>query len=371
MKKYKKLLYLNYTPSPYRVDFFNEFSKFCDLTVLYYFDQFEDRTWSIKDKEHHYKWHILFPKNKYSISGFRNLVKFLTSRNFDIIIVGGYALPAEIFSIFVLKLLGKKFVLNTDGGFINTSCYKNFAKKILIRSASWWLSSGKNATQTLAYYGAKQDRIFEYHFSSVFANEIAQEKLSEAQKKLLRDSLNIPEYKVVIISIGQYISRKGFEYLMDAIQIINNHNIIVYAIGEGPLRNHYSEKIKRLNLNDSIFLNGQMSKDKILGYCKSADMFILPSLEDIWGLVINEAIACGLPVITTERVGAAYNLVKSGENGFIIPPKNSGILAEKINEILLDGKLNLFSKKSLEIAQAYTIEQMALDHAHIIDQISE
>ena len=50
-----------------------------------------------------------------------------------------------------------------------------------------------------------------------------------------------------------------------------------------------------------------------------SDVFVLPSFEETWGLVVNEAMACGLPVITTDRVGAAVDLVREGENGFVVP----------------------------------------------------
>jgi len=70
-----------------------------------------------------------------------------------------------------------------------------------------------------------------------------------------------------------------------------------------------------------------------------ADLFVLPSLEEVWGLVLNEAMAAGLPIITTERVGGARDLVKDEENGYLVKSGNIDELSERIGKIILDTSL--------------------------------
>ena len=98
----------------------------------------------------------------------------------------------------------------------------------------------------------------------------------------------------------------------------------------------------------------------------SADLFVLPTREDIWGLVINEAMSNGLPIISTNRCIAGLELVKDGENGFIVPVDDVDALSQKIETILSNEQiLETMGKKSLEKIKDYTFEQMAKRHMEI------
>ena len=92
--------------------------------------------------------------------------------------------------------------------------------------------------------------------------------------------------------------------------------------------------------------------------------------EDVWGLVINEAMAMGLPIITTNMCGAGLELVRKNENGFIIPVNDAEALVEKIR-FFMDHpeKMEKFGKRSLEIISDYTIERMASRHIEILQEI--
>jgi len=95
-------------------------------------------------------------------------------------------------------------------------------------------------------------------------------------------------------------------------------------------------------------------------------VFVLPTREDIWGLVINEAMAYGLPVITTDRCVAGLELVEDGVNGFIVPVKDVKLLAEKMNE-LLAADTAAMGAVSLDKVREYTIEGMVRAHKDIFE----
>jgi glycosyltransferase involved in cell wall biosynthesis len=80
-----------------------------------------------------------------------------------------------------------------------------------------------------------------------------------------------------------------------------------------------------------------------------ADIFVLPTLEDVWGFVINEAMACGLPVISTENSQAAIEMIRSGENGFVVSKLDEEELYSAMKKLLNSGKLQSMGKKSIEI----------------------
>ena len=99
----------------------------------------------------------------------------------------------------------------------------------------------------------------------------------------------------------------------------------------------------------------------------SADVFVLPTREDIWGLVIEEAMACGLPIISTEQCAAALELVKNGRNGYIIPVENVERLTESILSILSNKeRIEAWGMDSIKRIQLYTIEEMVKRHLTVL-----
>ena len=216
------------------------------------------------------------------------------------------------------------------------------------------------------HYGAKEENIFTYPFTSIKKQDILNHIIDEEDKLNLRTELGMTEDKI-IISVGQFIHRKGFDTLIKSMKYLPN-NIGVYIIGGTPT-NEYIELRKQYNLKNLHFVEFK-NKNELSKYYKSGDIFVLPTREDIWGLVINEAMAFGLPVISTQNCIAGIELVK--ENGYIVSCENYHELAMKITEIINDNKKIIgFSNKSLEIIQKYTIENMAKIHYDKFKYIKE
>lgn len=166
------------------------------------------------------------------------------------------------------------------------------------------------------------------------------------------------------MSVGQFIHRKGFDILLKSKKYIEE-NVGVYIIG-GKTTKEYNEIIKKYNLKNVYFLEFK-SKKELEKYYKVSDIFVLPTRHDEWGLVVNEALAKGLPIITTNRCGAGLELIKNYENGFLLHTGDYVTLGEKINEILDNNNL----KKSMinnnyKLASEYTIEKMVVDHINIL-----
>ena len=363
----RKVIFLTYIPSPYRVDFFNELNKFCNLFVVYYEKRTNNLGWKDTQKEHNYEYIILFEKSK--LLGILNLFKLLISERKNIFVIGGYAMLPEIFAILFLKIIGVKFVINSDGGFITKGFLKNLIKKLLIQSASHWLSSGINTTLTLKYYGAKKAAIFEYPFTSLFKNDLLTVIPHVSEKYDLKKKLNLnPEYSYIIF-VGQLIQRKGIDVLIKAYSKLNLKNVEILLIGDGEMSVELISLSESHNIALKIKFLGKKSKEEVLKYMKLSDVFILPSREDIWGLVINEAVANGLAVISTKQVGASYSLIKEGLNGYIINCDNEIELSQAIEKVYA-GNLFEQQKMSLDIAKDYNIENMVKAHLKLFNKLN-
>ena len=103
-----------------------------------------------------------------------------------------------------------------------------------------------------------------------------------------------------------------------------------------------------------------------MDYLKASDVFVLPTREDIWGLVINEAMACGLPVVTTNKCNAGLQLVKDGVNGYIVDVDDPDSLADSLNKILAVTDDSM-QKAALDTIREYTIESMVDRHIEILN----
>lgn len=291
------------------------------------------------------------------------VIKYLKDSSYNVIIIGGHGYPTGMLSIQYLKYKKIPFILNMDGGIVrNDSKLLYLIKKYLISNASAWLSSGTETDNYLERYGAKKINIYRYPFTSLRGIDILKHPVSLSDKLTLRAALGINEEKIVI-SVGQFIYRKGYDVLLKAAAKIEK-NVGIYIIGGKPT-DGYKLLIKKYNLCHFHFIEFK-SKEELRKYYLMADLFVLPTREDVWGLVINEAMAYGLPVITTNKCVAGTELVKDNENGFIVPIEDDDALARKITIILNDEQARIeMSKKSLKRIKDCTIENMAKVHLEI------
>lgn len=361
-----KVLFLTNIPSPYRVDFFNELGKYCDLTVAFEGKNATDRDdkWKAVNEQHF---------NAVYLNGFRvssdkffciDILKIL-NKEWDTIIIGGYSTPTAILAIEYLKFKKKKFFIEADGGFIgNDNWLKYKIKKHLISSASWWFTSGNETTKYLVYYGAKKEKCFWYPFTSIKEEDLENAaKLKQIDKSKLKRKLCIKE-DIVLLAVGRFIKLKAYDVLMKSTKELPK-NIGIYIVGGEPPKEY--KKLKTLyQLNNLHFVEFK-TKNELAYYYAIADIFIHPTRSDVWGLVINEAMTFGLPIITTEKCIAGLELVDN-KNGAIIPVDDVESLKKAINNIL---NSNIAEKGNISFKRIkqYTIENMALMHSKIFKNI--
>ena len=140
---------------------------------------------------------------------------------------------------------------------------------------------------------------------------------------------------------------------------IKNQKIKIHLVfmGDGALRLELEKYVEKNNLKNIHFV-GFKNQTELPKYYAMADVFILPSgVGETWGLMVNEAMCFGLPVIVSDIVGCGFNLVKQGENGYIFPLGNVERLADYLTAILENfNKRILFGEKSFSIIQKYNYE---------------
>lgn len=366
-----KILFITTIPSPYRVDFFNELGKRCELTVLFEKNKSDERNASWENyKFDNFNGIILkgvkTSKNK-AFCPF--IIKFL-KQSWDFIVCCNMSTLTGIFEMFYMHLKKIPYIIEADGALLDIKKrgLKEKIKKMLISNSFKCFSSSRTTDEYFEYYGANRENIIRYPFTSVKEENIIKNEISNSMKMELKKQYNVKEEKIVL-GIGRLIKMKGFEYLIKAFNMIQpNNNVGLYIIG-GNQRNLYENLISEENKNNIHFIDF-LPKEKVYDYCKLSDIFVLPTLSDAWGLVINEALANGLPVITTNKCVAGLEMVKDDFNGYIVPIKNYDEIYKKINCILdNDTKRKKMSVNSIKVANDYTIEKMVEKHIETFNNL--
>lgn len=361
----KRVLFLTTYASPYRVRFFDELARSADVTVL-----FSER---IEDKKHRdASWFVQgegrakFIQLRKRIASFRgkelcaDVLSWL-KKDWDAIVICGYSSPTFVAAMEYLRLRRIPFYMEVDGGLIRQDSRKAFlVKKWLVTRPTWYLSTGKQTSRYLMHYGAKPDAIYEYPFSSLWEADLLSAPASPETKQALRRELGICE-KHVILTVGQFIHRKGFDVLLKAASHLMEDTAI-YFVGGEPTEEY--RRMAEETGTTKIHFVGFRNKQTLAKYYQASDVYVMPTREDIWGLVINEAMAYGLPVVTTDRCVAGMELVENGVNGYVVPVEDADVLADKLNAVLL-ADLGAMGRDSLRRVQPYTIENMARVHMEI------
>jgi glycosyltransferase involved in cell wall biosynthesis len=135
----------------------------------------------------------------------------------------------------------------------------------------------------------------------------------------------------IVFTLRRHEDKNGLEYLIRAAQIVTKDKEDVFFIigGDGSLRTYHEQLAIKLGLKNRVIFTGNIPYIKVPYYYAMSDIIVVPSLQEAFGLVVSEAMACGKPVIGS-RVGGIPDQIVDAHNGFLVQPKNSVEISEKI-----------------------------------------
>lgn len=364
-----KILYMVNVPSPYMVNYFNELGKYCELTVLFDKATSTERDDSWKEYNFkNFKGIILKGVSTDVDAAFcPSVIKYLKKDVYDYIFISNMATPTGIIAIEYLRWKKIDYFLESEGGFAKDGKgFKEKIKKHIMSGAKLYFSTTLLGDEYFLMYGATKDKLVKYPFTSIYEKDILKKVLDTEEKMALRHELKMQEEKI-IISVGRFIPLKGFDVLLRAFAGLDN-NVGLYIVGGDKPTDEYVQIINELKIKNVHFIPFKLTEE-LNKYYEASDIFVLPTRSDVWGLVINEAMAKGLPIITTDHCIAGTEMIDG--NGYVIPVNDEKILHKKMKELLLDDdKRNEMSEKSLSRIHEYTFEKMAKVHMDFLTNYS-
>ena len=256
------------------------------------------------------------------------MVKMLKGINPDV--VHAQMLGMGIPALAAKKLFGKPYI-SGDGGsdvYLTWKFERLFLEPVL-----------KNADAVIALTEQMKEKIGEFYERDAFVipNGINLDEYAGLSKENLRAELQFGRSDKVIIYIGRLSPVKGVEYLIRAMRLVKDKepDAKLVLIGDGSEKEKLKSIIKKLNLEHLVMHLPQLPNQNIPKYAVASDVLVLPSLSEGFPMTILEAMASGLPIVST-KVSGLPEIVKEGKNGFLVEPANTEQLAEKILLLLKD-----------------------------------
>ena len=351
-------------PAPYKVRTFNELAKELDLFVIFERDKARDRPLSFYNCNEYQFPHVFLKHGYYGDEGTNTgeLVRYIKKHHqeYDLIVMNGYRQLSEMRAIHYMIKHNIPYVLQINGGIIHQdSSLKRKIKTYFISHASHYLSTGVESDKYLLHYGAKQENIFFYPYSTLEEKDILKEPISSEKKAEIKKELSLPD-SPLFVTASQFIPRKNISYL---IQLFKNINANLLIVGEGKEKELYQQIIEKEKLNN-VTIHPFLKKDDLYHLLQGCDYFVTLSKEDIYGHSTLEALANGLPVISSTNVASSNQIIQNGINGYLVHLDNEQEILDAFKNIL-----KLSNTNCIKSAKTFTIENSAKEILRVLKEI--
>ena len=311
------------------------------------------RNWSWRPALHRF-WGVLNP----------GVVRCILRQRYDAVLVYGWGRATNWLAMAAAAASRTPLLLRGESNLLNSvSPVKKLLKKIMLRplfaTTAGFLSIGRYNTEFYRNWGVPTDKIYLTPYAVDNDFWVGQSASLGPRKSQLKCELGFDPNMPVVLFAGKLIAvKRPFDLLQAFNQVSKRVAAGLVFLGDGKLRQELETYARQRRLPNVRFV-GFKNQTEIAPFFALADVFVLPSGCEPWGLVINEAMCFGLPVIASDKVGAAGDLVQPGVNGYVYPAGNVDALSEHLEELLLNPALrHAAGQASRELIQNWGIPQI-------------
>lgn len=367
-----RVLLLNNVPAPYFNPLFEKLGRESgwQLTVCYSSAWNRDVGWEeerFDDRNAHRtiildrRKSILRERFGSSVAAAIALIEILITERPDYLLCYGYTLKPQIAALLWASLTNTHFAVIGDANIHcdTASGMKRFLKRRWLSQitgrAAALITIGTANRLFWEAYGAKPEQLFEARFAvdNDFYERASRARRSDAAA--LRTKLGLSD-KVIFLFVGRLVKRKNVDLIIRAAQQLNDDRIAVVIAGTGE---EFASLESMAGDDPRVIMAGPIAPDQLPLYYAMSDVMVLPANQEPWGLVINEAMACGLAVIAHRHCGATVDLV-APDNGFTLETFNADELARAIKSIADNDDLRrAMQERSREKIKSWSIDAAA------------
>lgn len=354
--------------SPYRIPLFNALHKggAVNLHVIFLAETDPSlRQWHVRKDDIAFS-HQVLPAWRRRLGSWnlllnRNLCAALTDASPDVVLCGGYNYLAAWQALHWARTKRVPFLLWSESNVQDARgghAAVELLKAAFIQRCDGFLVPGHSASDYLRGYKIPEHRIFtavNAVDNVAFARAAAR---ARENAQLERAKLGLP--RRYFLFAGRLVREKGVFDLLDAYAKLNEHvraEVGLVMLGDGPAREQLHSRATSVSPGDVVF-TGFVEQQDLGKYYGAAEMLILPTHSDTWGLVVNEAMASGLPIILSRVAGCAADLVTENWNGFLVPPSDVPSLSAAMERLATQQSLRTkMGANSLQRISLYSPEQ--------------
>jgi glycosyltransferase involved in cell wall biosynthesis len=244
---------------------------------------------------------------------------------------------------------------NTKKDIRKISQTKEFLKRILFKHAKGVLAAGPAQVEYALEYVDDSQNIFTVGNPSQYFGDLVYKSLPKRQE--WRQELRW-DNQLVLLYVGRLSPEKGLSTLFSALEMVYGTGIrpILVLVGSGPLEHTLRQEASQRGLK--VVFTGFCQREELAKYYRASDIFVLPSQSEPWGLVVNEAMEFGLPLILSSHVGCVPSLLKEGENGMMFSSGDEKTLAVCIGRLAREENL----RRRMGEASTRIVQNHSLDH---------
>jgi glycosyltransferase involved in cell wall biosynthesis len=257
------------------------------------------------------------------------------------IVCGGYNSLAAWVSLTWCKLARRRFVLWLEGTTRDNrkpGLLKTWLKNLFVSTADAIAAAGTSTVEYVATLGAREEQIFLAPIC--IDNDFFAREARKVRREVEKRAWGYPQR--LILYSGRLDEKKGVFVLLEAFARVSVElqDVGLLIVGHGPRQEPMEHFCRRLNLKRVYFAGFRKYREMPYFYAL-ADIVVLPTFSDTWGMVVNEAFACGVPAVVSKVAGACEDLLIDGATGFTVTPGDPAELADRMLQILKDEPLRL------------------------------
>ena len=360
----KRVAIITNIPAPYRVDFFDYLQKNYDgyeFTIIYSSRNEDNRSWDI-EKEKMKNSVFLESKTLKIKKRYDNyylhipvgVCKVLNKIKPDVVVGSEYN-PTVLQALYYCKSKKVPYVSWTDGTLFserNRNFVQKFLRKFVVSKADTFIASSTKSKEAQIFYGADEKKC---HISYLTVD--------------VEKYIQMPQGKGTgkILCVGSLIERKGVDLLLHALAKVKS-DYSLYLAGDGEEKAALKTLAEELKISEKVHFLGQLNRAELLTHYANSDLFVFPTREDCFALVILEAMCSGLPIICSKYADGAYDLIEKGVNGLIADPYDTEKFAASIDEVLSDENLrNKMQMESGKVLHRFRFENVAKEYMAAIE----
>jgi glycosyltransferase involved in cell wall biosynthesis len=367
-----KIVIFSDNAAPYRVGWADEMGKTNDVFFAYVKDKDAERNdkWLIKTSK--YAKMVKIPAvvfKNHAVTG--NVVKYIKKNSFDIVIFDGYGTIPNMLGMLYMTFRKKRFFVNVDGVTLDSkeTKIKRMIKKVLFSKYAYFLCSSDYTEKWIHSFGVSKEHTISHNFSSLHEYDILDHTPTDEERADMRAKLGLRDVPT-IIAVGRFLKLKQFDKLIEAYRFYDTDAQLL-IIGEGSEKEIYEELILKYQLKN-VYILDFMEFERLKNYYVAADMLVLSSYSEVWGLVVNEGMGCGaLPAIVSDRCVVAYSLLEDGVTGYRFQYNDIDDLKKKLGILINHSDMReKMSRAALNRISTYTIENTAKIHLEWFKQLN-